>query len=56
MNSYSLPIVDFLNTFAEHVAMQIAMALPTKKRNSIYYWWWRLMIFLSKEYNFTYLK
>jgi hypothetical protein len=29
MNSYSLPIVDFLNTFAEHVAM-IAMALPTK--------------------------
>jgi anhydro-N-acetylmuramic acid kinase len=26
MNSYSLPIVDFLNTFTEHVAMQIAMA------------------------------
>jgi anhydro-N-acetylmuramic acid kinase len=31
MNSYSLPIVDFLNTFTEHVAMQIAMALPPKK-------------------------
>ena len=30
MNSYSLPIVDFLNTFTEHVAMQIAMALPNK--------------------------
>lgn len=30
MNSYSLPIEDFLNTFTEHVAMQIAKALPTK--------------------------
>ncbi len=30
MNSYSLPIENFLNTFTEHVAMQIAMALPTK--------------------------
>lgn len=29
MNSYSLPIENFLNTFTEHVAMQIAMALPT---------------------------
>ena len=30
MNSYSLPIEDFLNTFTEHVAMQIAKALPNK--------------------------
>jgi anhydro-N-acetylmuramic acid kinase len=54
MNSYSLPIVDFLN-IPEHVAMQIAMALLQKTT---------LFItgggayndFLIEEYNFTYLK
>jgi hypothetical protein len=55
MNSYSLPIVDFLNTFTEHVAMQIAMALPQKTQLYLLLVV-GTMIFLSKEYNFTYLK
>jgi anhydro-N-acetylmuramic acid kinase len=38
MNSYS-PIVDFLNTFTEHVAMQIAMALP-KNATLFIHWRW----------------
>lgn len=31
MENYSIPIEDKLNTFTEHVALQIALALPNKK-------------------------
>jgi hypothetical protein len=36
--------------------MQIAMALPTKKATLFITGGGATMIFLSKEYNFTYLK
>jgi anhydro-N-acetylmuramic acid kinase len=53
MNSYSLPIVDFLNTFTEHVAMQIQWLYLTKTQLFIT-GGGAYNVFLSKEYNFTY--
>jgi anhydro-N-acetylmuramic acid kinase len=55
IESFEIDITDKMRTFTEHIALQIAIALPRKK-GTLFITEELTTIFLSSEYNFIYLR